>query len=107
MIIQNELEYFQECKDKLDITNYDIIYSIPCHESPECVIDLIKNINYFNSNFSICIILHINLFLIEMVWMAFPTKPVPPVTRMVSIYLFIIYTICFRYFIKDLVMLVQ
>ena len=36
---------------------YDIIYSILAHESPECVIDMINNINYFNRDLNIFIII--------------------------------------------------
>jgi hypothetical protein len=42
---------------------YDIIYSITCHESPECVVDLLKNIRYFNKGLKYLVILQINEYL--------------------------------------------
>jgi len=38
----------------------DIVYSLTCHENPLSLIDLIKNIQYFNRNLKICIIVHAN-----------------------------------------------
>ena len=38
----------------------DIIYSILCHESPECIDNLIDNIYKFNKNYQIKIVLHLN-----------------------------------------------
>lgn len=41
----------------------DILYSITAHESPECVIDLINNIFYFNKGLIISIIIHTNTYI--------------------------------------------
>ena len=38
----------------------DIVYSIIGHEEPEAFLDFMKNINYFNKNLKICIIVHAN-----------------------------------------------
>lgn len=38
----------------------DIVYSLTCHEDPASFMDLIKNIQYFNRNLKICIIVHAN-----------------------------------------------
>ena len=39
---------------------YDILYSILIHEAPECVIDLIQNINYFHKGTKVAILFHTN-----------------------------------------------
>lgn len=39
---------------------YDIIYSIGCHESVEAFLDTLRNINYFNRQNKICIIVNPN-----------------------------------------------
>lgn len=44
---------------------YDIIYSISAHESPECLHNLIENILLHNFNYKICIILHLNNYMID------------------------------------------
>jgi hypothetical protein len=38
----------------------DIIYSLLCHESPECIDNLIDNIYKYNKNYQIKIVLHLN-----------------------------------------------
>jgi hypothetical protein len=44
---------------------YDIIYSIIAHESPECVLDLIKNIFAFHPFMNVGIVIHTNIVLYE------------------------------------------
>jgi len=39
---------------------YDIIYSISCHESPQAMLDTIRNFNYFNRSSRICIVINPN-----------------------------------------------
>lgn len=39
---------------------YDIIYSVLIHEAPECIIDMIENIKYFNKGIKFAIIFHAN-----------------------------------------------
>jgi len=39
---------------------YSILYSILIHEAPECIIDLINNINYFNKGTKVAILFHTN-----------------------------------------------
>jgi hypothetical protein len=41
----------------------DIVYSILCHESPECLIDFLNNIFYFNKGLSVSVIIHSNRFM--------------------------------------------
>jgi hypothetical protein len=43
----------------------DIVYSLTVHESPECVLDLIKNIIFFNKDLKICIVIHTNNVMYE------------------------------------------
>lgn len=43
----------------------DVVYSITCHENPKSFIDFIKNINYFNRNLKICIIVHANDYMFK------------------------------------------
>jgi hypothetical protein len=42
------------------MSNFDLIYSITCHESPDCVIDLLRNIRYFNKDIKYLVIIQIN-----------------------------------------------
>ena len=44
---------------------YDIIYSLTCHESPECIIDLLNNIEYFNKKLRYLVIMQINDYLLK------------------------------------------
>ena len=39
---------------------YDIVYSIPAHESPECVYNMYENIVKFNEGISVLVIFHAN-----------------------------------------------
>jgi hypothetical protein len=44
----------------LDQNPIDIIFSITCHEAPDCVIDMVQNIKYFCKKINFKIILHCN-----------------------------------------------
>ena len=43
----------------------DVVYSITCHEDPASLLDLIKNIKYFNKDLKICIIVHANHYMFK------------------------------------------
>jgi hypothetical protein len=46
---------------------YDIIYSFQAHEEPDCVVDLIKNILYFNRLMKVFVIVNVNHLLFQTV----------------------------------------
>ena len=48
------------------MSHYDIIYSVLCHESLECVDDLISNIFKFNHKYNVLIVLNLNSYLGKM-----------------------------------------
>ena len=39
---------------------YEIIYSLTCHESPDCVVDLLKNIRYYNRTINYAVVIKMN-----------------------------------------------
>jgi hypothetical protein len=39
---------------------YEVIYSLTCHESPDCVVDLLKNIRYYNRTVNYAVVIKMN-----------------------------------------------
>ena len=43
--------------------NYDIIYSVGCHEHPDGFLDFLRNLFYYNKAFTVCVVVNCNRFM--------------------------------------------
>lgn len=46
---------------------YDIVFSVTVHESPECLYDLINNIEFYNTGLRFLIVLHVNDYMYNVI----------------------------------------